>query len=97
MRFLADMGISPGTVNESRRQGHDAVHLVEQGLERLADGDILVKARNEARVLLTGDEYHRAASPEDLEIKTKKLMNIALPATAWLKPNQPRAETLTLG
>lgn len=80
MRFLADMGISPGTVSELRRQGHDAVHLVEQGLERLADGDILVKARNEARVLLTGDEYHLAASPEDLEIKTKKLMKIALPA-----------------
>lgn len=55
MRFLADMGISPGTVNELRRRGHDAVHLVEEGLERLADGDILVKARNEARVLLTVD------------------------------------------
>jgi predicted nuclease of predicted toxin-antitoxin system len=55
MRFLADMGISPRTVAELRQQGHDAVHLVEEGLERLGDGDILVKARYEGRILLTVD------------------------------------------
>ncbi len=49
------MGISPRTVGELRQQGYDAVHLVEQGLQRLADGDILVKARTEGRVLLTVD------------------------------------------
>ncbi len=53
MKFLADMGISPRTVNELRQQGFDAVHLIEQGLERLADADILVKARDEGRILLT--------------------------------------------
>jgi predicted nuclease of predicted toxin-antitoxin system len=55
MKFLADMGISPRTVNELRQQGFDAVHLIEQGLERLADEDILVKARAEGRILLTVD------------------------------------------
>jgi predicted nuclease of predicted toxin-antitoxin system len=55
LKFLADMGISPRTVGELRHQGYDAVHLVEQGLQRLADGDILVKARTEGRVLLTVD------------------------------------------
>jgi predicted nuclease of predicted toxin-antitoxin system len=55
MRFLADMGISPRTVAELRQQGHDAVHLGEQGLERLGDDEILLKARNEGRILLTVD------------------------------------------
>ncbi len=49
------MGISPRTVDELRQHGHDAVHLVEQGLERFVDRDILVKARNEGRILLTVD------------------------------------------
>jgi predicted nuclease of predicted toxin-antitoxin system len=55
VRFLADMGISPYTVNELRQHGHDAIHLVEQGLERLADEDILLKARAKKRILLTVD------------------------------------------
>ena len=48
MRFLADMGISPATVVYLRRLGFDAT-----GLDRLRDSDILQKAREEARVILT--------------------------------------------
>src|SRR3989337_3331710 len=55
MKFLADMGISPRVVEELRQKGHDAVHLAEQGLHRMVDGDILQKARQENRVLLTHD------------------------------------------
>ena len=55
MKFLADMGISPRVVEELRRKGYDAVHLQEQGLKRMTDGDILEKARRESRVLLTHD------------------------------------------
>ncbi len=55
MRFLADMGISPDTVEWLRSLGYDAVHLYEQGLDRLPDSEILNKARNEQRVLLTHD------------------------------------------
>jgi predicted nuclease of predicted toxin-antitoxin system len=55
MKFLADMGISPRTVAFLLSQGHDAVHLHEQGLDRLEDPAILEKARNEGRVLLTHD------------------------------------------
>lgn len=55
MKFLADMGISPRTINWLRNAGYDAVHLVEQGLERLPDDEILVKARDEGRILLTVD------------------------------------------
>ncbi len=55
MRFLADMGISPKTVGYLQSLGHDAVHLHAEGLDRLPDSDILMKARDERRVLLTHD------------------------------------------
>jgi len=55
MKFLADMGISPLVVRELRQNGHDAIHLHEEGLNRMLDGEILGKARQEGRILLTHD------------------------------------------
>ena len=55
MKFLADMGISPKTVAFLHTLGHDAVHLAEQGLERLPDRDIVAKARQEGRIVLVHD------------------------------------------
>ena len=55
MRFLADMGISPVTVAFLQSQGYDALHLHEQGLDRLQDADILEKAQQEGRDILTHD------------------------------------------
>ncbi|MEA5450444.1 DUF5615 family PIN-like protein [Leptolyngbya sp. CCNP1308] len=55
MRFLADVGVSPLTVQALRQAGYDAIHLVEQRLERLPDSAILEKARLEDRIVLTFD------------------------------------------
>ncbi|NOT55658.1 MAG: DUF5615 family PIN-like protein [Deltaproteobacteria bacterium] len=55
MKFLADMGISLKTVAFLHGLGHDAVHLSEQGLERLPDPDIVEKARQEGRIALVHD------------------------------------------
>jgi predicted nuclease of predicted toxin-antitoxin system len=55
VKFLADMGISPKTVVFLRTLGHDAVHLSDQGLERLSDPGIVEKARQEGRVVLVHD------------------------------------------
>ena len=55
MKFLADMGISPRSVEYLRGKGYDAVHLCEEGLERLADSEVLAKGRAEGRVVLTHD------------------------------------------
>ena len=55
MRFLADMGVSPRTVDFLRDLQHDATHLHEEGLDRLPDSDVLTKARREGRALLTHD------------------------------------------
>jgi predicted nuclease of predicted toxin-antitoxin system len=55
MKFLANMGISPDTVSFLRDLGYEAVHLHEEGLDRLPDPDILRKARREGCVVLTTD------------------------------------------
>ena len=55
MKFLADMGISPRTVLFLCNLGHEALHLHEQGLDRMSDPEIMEKARNEDMVLLTHD------------------------------------------
>ncbi|KAB8317856.1 hypothetical protein SD81_021695 [Tolypothrix campylonemoides VB511288] len=55
MKFLADMGISLSTVAWLRDAGYDVVHLRDQGLQRLPDEEILIKARTEVRILLTVD------------------------------------------
>lgn len=49
------MGVSLSTVQALRSEGHDAVHLQDEGLIRLADAEILEKARGEQRVVLTFD------------------------------------------
>ena len=49
------MGISPGVVEGLRQKGYDTVHLLDEGLHRMTDSDILEKARQENRVLLTHD------------------------------------------
>jgi predicted nuclease of predicted toxin-antitoxin system len=55
MKFLANMGISPITVQFLRDTGHEALHLHEQGLDRLSDAQILEKARREGWIVLTSD------------------------------------------
>jgi predicted nuclease of predicted toxin-antitoxin system len=55
MRFLADMGISLKTVQYLKNRGHDIVHLRDEGLQRLSDDKIVLKAENEKRIILTCD------------------------------------------
>ncbi len=55
MRFLADMGVDQRIVDWLRTQGHDAVHLREQGLHRAVDAEIFAKAIAEVRIVLTFD------------------------------------------
>ena len=49
------MGISPRTVEFLNMHGHSATHLASQALERMEDADILSKAHEEGRVLLSLD------------------------------------------
>jgi predicted nuclease of predicted toxin-antitoxin system len=55
MRFLADMPISRSTTEHLQSKGHDAVHLLDLGLERAKDKEIAKLAVTEKRILLTMD------------------------------------------
>lgn len=55
MKFLADMGISPVTIDFLHDLGYDAVHLHALDLDRLPDPAILEKARREDCIVLTHD------------------------------------------
>ena len=78
MRFLADVGVSVRTVAWLRTEGHDAVHLFEQGLHRLSDAEILLKARSEQRVLLTRDLDFGYLAAVSHEIRTPSTVSLAL-------------------
>ena len=53
MRFLADAGISPKTIEFLRRSGHDAIHVRELAMQRAPDRALAEKARADNRILLT--------------------------------------------
>ena len=55
MRFLADMCVDVRVVKWLREQGHDAVHLRDEGLHRMPNGEIFEKGITEDRVILTFD------------------------------------------
>jgi predicted nuclease of predicted toxin-antitoxin system len=55
MRFLADMGVSQRVVEWLRAAGHDAVHLRDEGLQTLPNGEVFEKAGREQRIVLTFD------------------------------------------
>lgn len=49
------MGVSGRIVSWLREQGYDAIHLRDEGLQRLPDREIFGKAVAEDRVILTFD------------------------------------------
>ncbi len=55
MKFLADMGISISTVNLLVQLGYSAVHVKEIGMKHALDTEIIAKAKNEDRIILTCD------------------------------------------
>jgi len=60
MKFLVDMPLSPAVAAWLGQKGHDAVHASEIGLSGSPDCDILARARDEGRVILTADlDYPR--------------------------------------
>jgi predicted nuclease of predicted toxin-antitoxin system len=49
------MGIAQSTAHYLRARGHDAVHLVEEGLAQLPDNRVVAKAQQEGRAIVTHD------------------------------------------
>lgn len=58
-RLLLDQGLAPDAAVILRRQGWDAVHVSEIGMQQADDAEILERARNENRVCVTLDhDFH---------------------------------------
>ncbi len=55
MKFLADMPISPKTVNHLRSSGHDIYRISEKGIPKAKDSEIVDIAIDEQRIILTMD------------------------------------------
>ncbi len=57
MRFLADMGIAQEVVAALRLQDHSAEHLLDLGMDRAKDREIIARATTEKRIVLTHDKH----------------------------------------
>lgn len=55
MRFLADAGVSPKTVEFLKQLGHEAVHVRTLRLQRAPDSELVNRARADSSVVLTFD------------------------------------------
>jgi len=58
--LLLDQGLAPLAAEILRRNGFDAIHVSEIGMERADDVEILDRARQDGRVCITLDhDFHR--------------------------------------
>ena len=55
MRFLADAGLSPLTVDFLIKLGHEAAHVRTLGMQRASDLEIVERARAGSSIVLTFD------------------------------------------
>jgi predicted nuclease of predicted toxin-antitoxin system len=57
--LLLDQGLAPGAAQILRERGFDAVHVIEIGLDRAEDSEILSATRLQNRVCVTLDrDFH---------------------------------------
>jgi len=55
VRILVDMSVDIRVADWLRSQGHDAVHLRDERLHRMPNGEIFAKALSEDRIVVTSD------------------------------------------
>jgi predicted nuclease of predicted toxin-antitoxin system len=55
MRFLADAGVSPKTVEFLNQLGHEVMHVRSLGLQRAPDSELIGRARADGSILVTFD------------------------------------------
>jgi predicted nuclease of predicted toxin-antitoxin system len=55
MRFLADAGVSPKTIEFLKQIGHEAAHVRSLGLQRAPDAELVQRARTDRSIIITFD------------------------------------------
>jgi len=55
MRFLADAGVSPKTIEFLKQFGHEATHVRSLGLQRAPDAELVQRARTDDSIIITFD------------------------------------------
>ena len=60
MKFLVDMPLSPALARWLMKLNHDAVHASDLALSRATDAEIIARAKEDARTIVTADlDYPR--------------------------------------
>lgn len=55
MKFLVDMPLSPALARWLMKLNHDAVHASDLALSRATDAEIIARAKEDARTIVTAD------------------------------------------
>lgn len=104
MKFLVDQNRSPRLAQLLREAGHDAVHTLERGLERAEDDALLDIARDEQRIVVSGDTdfgallaLARQKSPSVILFRSRHHRTAEQQATVILEHLDDLADDLTTG
>ena len=100
MRFLADMGVAVPVVTWLREQGHDAVHLRDEGLQRLPNGEIAALARSRMASVIVF-RLHNTRTPHVIERLSAVLADcsslLANGAVVSVEEGRHRVRSLPIG